>query len=525
MDSQSNDSRQSKKQLQKKRLTPLNLVKSDDWKSMFKIEDTKKVKKFDGVDDSKALLSHKNSSTDFVLASLLEFLCSIQGNDKKASQSKFQDISSFLIDKDLLSPSSTLDEFQGLRANISKILFNLLFFKQIHVPLNKLPQNIQIYERYKLEFDDEGHIGKGGFGSVRKAINKLDGRHYAIKKIWLKDNDSTIEIKRILDEVKTLACLKHKNIVGYNSAWLEQDIFMTGPSNEGPEMERFSYSGLAPNAGFQKLNIKELDSSFNSSDSSESSDNQLCNSQGSPLIYKSCKTLYIQMELCEQTLEDWLNSRNSEDDKPLVERIDTVNNLKILQETVEGLEFIHSRGIIHRDIKPANIFLKENFSVKIGDFGLAKRSYTSDSDVTKEDFVSLSVGVGTSTYSAPEQLNSSNYDTKSDIYSLGLIIYELYYSFTTMSERTDLFNVLKENSKIDNLVVQNFPDQAELIKKMTKKDPAERLTAQNILSQYLCTSKDDIIREQKREIACLKNRVKELELLLHSHEERMRTEK
>ncbi|XP_029633672.1 eukaryotic translation initiation factor 2-alpha kinase 1-like isoform X2 [Octopus sinensis] len=525
MDSQSHGSRQSKRQLQRKKLTPLNLVKSDDWQSMFKIEDAKKMKKFDGVDDSKAMLSRKNSSTDFVLASLLEFLCSIQGNDKKASQSKFQDISSFLIDKDLLNPSSTLDEFQGLRANISKILFNLLFFKQLHIPLNKLPQNIQVYERYEVEFEDVGPIGQGGFGSVRQAINKLDGRNYAIKKIWLKDNESTIEIKRILDEVKTLASLKHKNIVGYNSAWLEQDIFMTDPSNEGPEMECFSYSGLTPNAGFQKLNIKELDSSSNSSDISESSDNQLCNSQGSPVIYKSCKTLYIQMELCEQTLEDWLNSRNREDDKPLIERIDAVNNLKILQETVEGLEFIHSRGIIHRDIKPANIFLQENFSVKIGDFGLAKRSYSSDSDVSKENFVSLSVGVGTSTYSAPEQLNSSNYDTKSDIYSLGLIVYELYYSFATMFERSDLFHVLKENSKIDDFVIQNFPDQAELIKKMTKKDPAERLTAQNILSQYLCTSKDDIIREQKKEIAYLRNKLKELELKVHSYEERELTEK
>ncbi|KAF2069944.1 hypothetical protein CYY_008741 [Polysphondylium violaceum] len=80
--------------------------------------------------------------------------------------------------------------------------------------------------RYEEDFDEVEKVGKGGYGSVYKVQNRLDGEYYALKKIPFK-NTTPIFLDKVLREVKTLASLNHRNIVRYHSAWLETDTIST----------------------------------------------------------------------------------------------------------------------------------------------------------------------------------------------------------------------------------------------------------------------------------------------------------
>jgi molecular chaperone DnaK len=84
----------------------------------------------------------------------------------------------------------------------------------------------------------------------------------------------------------------------------------------------------------------------------------------------------------------------------------------------EGLEFAHKRGVIHRDVKPANIMITMEQEVKITDFGIAK-------NLQSEDMTTGSRILGTPLYMAPEQIEGRQVDARSDIYALGIMMYEL----------------------------------------------------------------------------------------------------
>jgi serine/threonine-protein kinase len=93
--------------------------------------------------------------------------------------------------------------------------------------------------------------------------------------------------------------------------------------------------------------------------------------------------------------------------------------IAILLQVCAGLEYAHSRGIIHRDIKPANVRVMEDGSVKIMDFGIAK-SMQSASRLTQ-----TGVALGTAGYLAPEQLAGKPLDVRTDLFSLGVMAYEM----------------------------------------------------------------------------------------------------
>ena len=93
--------------------------------------------------------------------------------------------------------------------------------------------------------------------------------------------------------------------------------------------------------------------------------------------------------------------------------------LAILIQVCSGLEFAHSRGIIHRDIKPANIRVLEDGTVKIMDFGIAK-NLQAESHLTQ-----TGVALGTAGYLAPEQLAGKALDQRTDLFSIGILAYEL----------------------------------------------------------------------------------------------------
>lgn len=94
--------------------------------------------------------------------------------------------------------------------------------------------------------------------------------------------------------------------------------------------------------------------------------------------------------------------------------------LKIFIDILKGVGFAHSLNIVHRDLKPANILIGEGDQVKIVDFGLAAAASSTDSRITRTGIL-----VGTPTYMAPEQVRARAIDARTDIYSLGVLLYEI----------------------------------------------------------------------------------------------------
>ena len=232
-------------------------------------------------------------------------------------------------------------------------------------------------------------------------------------------------------------------------------------------------------------------------------------------FFQQSVTLYIQMELCDRSLKEWLQNRN--DTCKTEEEFLTYQdiNMTIFQQILKGVDFIHSQGIIHRDIKPRNIFLIETdmgIHVKIGDFGLATDEVATSPVIEEPNLPHIgssgkltrsasnasdhTSGVGTSTYAAPEQLKGSLYNTKSDIYSLGVVLYELFMQFNTESERIRKLEDLRREL-IDEKIYEYWQAQARCIKQMTQYDPECRPSIKDLLIGELFLSKDQIIEDLK----------------------------
>jgi serine/threonine-protein kinase len=108
--------------------------------------------------------------------------------------------------------------------------------------------------------------------------------------------------------------------------------------------------------------------------------------------------------------------------------------IKIAVQIAEGLQSAHKNGIVHRDIKSGNIMITKNGKVKIMDFGLAKAA---DTELTK-----VNQTMGTLAYISPEQLQGAEIDHRTDIWSFGVVLYEMITSSFPFNEIVgiDLFH-------------------------------------------------------------------------------------
>ncbi|HWU39080.1 MAG TPA: serine/threonine-protein kinase, partial [Candidatus Acidoferrum sp.] len=139
-------------------------------------------------------------------------------------------------------------------------------------------------------------------------------------------------------------------------------------------------------------------------------------------------------------------------------------------ESCAALEHAHSRGVVHRDIKPANILAQENGQVKVTDFGVAY--------VTKSTLTKPGQSLGTPSYMSPEQIEGKSVDGRSDLFSLGAVLYELCCNekaFPGENITTVIYRILHTEPVPLFQLNSLFPSMLDAtIRKALAKDPAPR---------------------------------------------------
>lgn len=267
-------------------------------------------------------------------------------------------------------------------------------------------------------------LGGGAFGRVLEVRDTLDGLAYAIKCVPLSD----CERMRLLREVSILAGLCGKSVVQYYNAWegeLPPDwrVLLLA---ERPPPPRDAAAGVhsrrpdSPPAAMAK--------------------------KGGDIGAPGGRYLCIKMELCTLgSLKDWLET-HAGDRSAWFEADMTRKRLRIVCQIVCGVDFIHSKNIVHRDLKTANIFVANEYvrddgSIKIGDFGLATTGplvHNAQWEMTTGGGQQQTVRAGTPQYMAPEQLAGRPCDRKADIFSLGLVLIQLFVPAATGADRDRL---------------------------------------------------------------------------------------
>uniref|UniRef100_A0A8C7MPL2 non-specific serine/threonine protein kinase n=1 Tax=Oncorhynchus kisutch TaxID=8019 RepID=A0A8C7MPL2_ONCKI len=202
--------------------------------------------------------------------------------------------------------------------------------------------------------------------------------------------------------------------------------------------------------------------------------------QPSPKVY-----LYIQMQLCRKdTLKDWMSQRC------LPEHREHSQCLGIFLQISEAVHFLHSKGLMHRDLKPSNIFFTVDDVVKVGDFGLVTAM---DQEEDEDDSGPLTPmpsyarhtgQVGTKLYMSPEQLSGDLYSHKVDIYSLGLILFELLCPFRTQMERVRTLTEVR-GLQFPAVFSKNNVQELGMVRSMLSLNPAERPEAADITEEPL----------------------------------------
>ena len=105
----------------------------------------------------------------------------------------------------------------------------------------------------------------------------------------------------------------------------------------------------------------------------------------------------------------------------------------IAYQVADALSVAHARGLVHRDVKPGNVLVQPDGRVKVTDFGIAKAADSGDDELTRTGMV-----VGTARYLAPEQVDGRDVDERVDIYSLGLVLYEMLCGKAPFEADTDI---------------------------------------------------------------------------------------
>lgn len=163
------------------------------------------------------------------------------------------------------------------------------------------------------------------------------------------------------------------------------------------------------------------------------------------------------------------------------ERFPMAEVVRIMSEMLDALDHAHSQGVVHRDMKPANLILLENGKVKVADFGIAR--------VEKSELTQTGTVLGTPSYMSPEQFMGHTVDGRSDLFSCGVILYQMLTGekpFTGESTTTVMYKVLREEPvPPSELNLALDPALDAVVQKALAKQPAQRFQTGREFAQAL----------------------------------------
>ncbi|CAM8887312.1 unnamed protein product [Rhodiola kirilowii] len=398
-------------------------------------------------------LASKHLEKDLLMVHLLRIACASKGTLGDALPAIVSELNNIGILPDWVQDLATKPsaDFKRTFESVFQHHMNSSRISQFWEPATNVGGHPN--SRYLNDFEELRPLGHGGFGHVVLCKNKLDGRHYAVKKIRLKDKSPPLN-DRILREVATLSRLQHYHVVRYYQAWFEfgirGDYADTAGGSATEASGSFSFRGS--NSADVIGHDEKLESTY----------------------------LYIQMEYCPRTLRQVFESYT---------HFDKDSAWHMFRQIVEGLAHIHGQGIIHRDLTPNNIFFDARNDIKIGDFGLAKflKLEQLEQEATLPvDTPGVSIDgtgqVGTYFYTAPEiEQGWPKIDEKADMYSLGVVFFELWHPFGTAMERHVILSELKQKGQLPSTWVSGYPKEAALLRRLMSASPSDRPSATELL--------------------------------------------
>jgi len=224
-------------------------------------------------------------------------------------------------------------------------------------------------------------------------------------------------------------------------------------------------------------------------------------------IGESEGTHYIAAEFIDgKTLTKLLNDEN----------LSLKAVLEIAIQIASALAEAHQAGIVHRDIKPDNVMIRPNGLVKILDFGIAKLAETKPVNISSEDSTAIKLPstspgtiVGTANYMSPEQARGKEIDARSDIFSFGIVFYEMLTGRRAFAGETPLeiiSSILKDEPKPLHQILPDIPNEIERIAgKTLRKDREERYQTAKDLLIDLKDAKHDLEFQNELERSIIPN--------------------
>jgi serine/threonine protein kinase len=319
-------------------------------------------------------------------------------------------------------------------------------------------------------------IGRGGIGTVYRGRHHLDGRLAAVKVL---DHSPTVDAtaaRRLAREYEVLRSLDHPNVVR---------VFGAGVS------EGYSYLAMELVLG---LDLRAYLSPVidGSPVVREESPILTGSADGAPrepgLGADAIRALASMMDEPETEPERWPGAGRSASDGGAAAPVpppgpevlaalnhpDRVARLRgALAQVAEALAYVHRRGLVHRDLKPSNVMVDDGRQARLMDFGLVKGAAEADEALTAAGRI-----VGTYRYMSPEQAQARPVDPRSDLYSLGVILYEFLAGVPPCTARDPvmLWREILRGKVVPLLQVNPGADPrlAGLAEQLLAREPADR---------------------------------------------------